>query len=483
MKPQVTLRAALNDPNLLDMAAPSWIAWRSLLLAAMGEPLLPEELEYFRKLTGRAEPPGKRVDEFWCVIGRRGGKSKAVAALCVYIAGLCEHRHLLSAGERGVVMTMAADRRQAGVILAYVVGLLERSPILKQLIVRKTSEEVELSTGITIEVRTASFRSLRGFTSIAVVADEIAIWYSDESANPDTEILAAVRPTLATTGGPLIAISSPYARKGAMWETYSKHFGPGGDPAILVAQGETLALNLERDEAGRPKLQSVVDRAFERDPADASAEYGAQFRSDLEAFVSREVLADCTDDVAERPYEAANAYVAFTDPSGGSADAFTLAIAHVEDNIVVLDLVREVSPPFMPSEVVEQFADIVKAYKVRTVQGDRYAGEWPPEQFARCGVQYETCELSKSEIYQELLPLLNSRTVALLENDRLQRQLLSLERRTSRAGRDAIDHPRGGRDDLANAVAGALVLAQKAPSVTVMKRGPIQYPPSWGQVA
>jgi hypothetical protein len=98
--------------------------------------------------------------------------------------------------------------------------------------------------------------------------------------------LAAVRPTLATTGGPLIAISSPYARKGAMWETFSRHYGPDGDPAILVAQGETLALNLERDASGRPKLQSVVDRAFERDPADASAEYGAQFRSDLEAFVS-----------------------------------------------------------------------------------------------------------------------------------------------------------------------------------------------------
>jgi hypothetical protein len=173
----------------------------------------------------------------------------------------------------------------------------------------------------------------------------------------------------------LIAISSPYARKGAMWETFSRHYGPDGDPAILVAQGETLALNLERDASGRPKLQSVVDRAYERDPADASAEYGAQFRSDLEAFVSREALADCTDDVAERPYEAANAYVAFTDPSGGSADAFTLAIAHVEDNITVLDLVREVAPPFMPSEVVEQFADILKAYKIRTVQGDRYAGE------------------------------------------------------------------------------------------------------------
>jgi hypothetical protein len=161
----------------------------------------------------------------------------------------------------------------------------------------------------------------------------------------------------------------------------------------------------------------------------------------------------------------------------------TLAIAHVEDNITVLDCVREVVPPFAPSEVCEEFADVLKTYKVRTIQGDRYAGEWPPEQFGRNGIQYDPSELTKSEIYQELLPLLNSRTVALLDNDRLQRQLLGLERRTSRAGRDQIDHARGGRDDLANAAAGAIVAAQSAPSIAVMKRGPINYPPSWSRVA
>ena len=59
MKPQTTLRAALADPNLLDLGAPSWAAWRPLLLAAMGEPLLPDELEYFTRFTSRAEaPPG-----------------------------------------------------------------------------------------------------------------------------------------------------------------------------------------------------------------------------------------------------------------------------------------------------------------------------------------------------------------------------------------------------------------------------------------
>jgi hypothetical protein len=176
--------------------------------------------------------------------------------------------------------------------------------------------------------------------------------------------------------------------------------------------------------------------------------------------------------------------VGFVDPSGGSSDSMTLTVAHIDEGgITVLDAVREAVPPFSPSEAVEEFAGVLRQYGVRSITGDRYGAEWVVEQFNRNGISYEPSELNKSEIYQELLPLLNSRTAALLTNDRLERQLLSLERRTSPAGRDQIDHPRGARDDLANAVAGALVMAQKAPSVAVVKRGPINYPPSWGAVA
>jgi hypothetical protein len=61
------------------------------------------------------------------------------------------------------------------------------------------------------------------------------------SRNPDREILAAGRPCLATTGGTLFAIGSPHARKGETWGTFRKHFGPNGNPAILVANGPDAA--------------------------------------------------------------------------------------------------------------------------------------------------------------------------------------------------------------------------------------------------
>src|SRR5580658_4818061 len=62
-------------------------------------------------------------------------------------------------------------------------------------------------------------------------------------------------------------------------------------------------------------------------------------------------------------------------------------------------------------------------------------------------------------LYNDLVPLINSRRIDLLDHAKLINQLCSLERRTARGGRDSIDHPPGSHDDLANAAGGALVLA------------------------
>ena len=122
----------------------------------------------------------------------------------------------------------------------------------------------------------------------------------------------------------------------------------------------------------------------------------------------------------------------------------------------MLDAVREVKPPFSPESVAREFASFFLSYRVSKVRGDRYAGEWPREQFRKYGVDYEPAAKPKSELYGELLPLINSRRVALLDNARLVSQLIALERRVSRGGRDSIDHPPGAHDDLANSVAGVV---------------------------
>src|SRR5829696_910074 len=371
-----------------------------------------------------------------------------MSALAAYIAGFCEHA--LAPGERGVIPILAASKQQASVAFQYIAAIFARPPF-HQLKVAETADSISLSNGVDLAVRPASFRTIRGISAVAVIADELAYWHSEDSVNPDAEILNAVRPALATTGGPLIAISSPHSRKGELWDTYRRHFGTDGDPAILVAQAASQVLN--------PCLsQKVVDRAYERDPARAAAEYGAQFRSDLETLVPSEIVDACiARGVRERPRALGTRYVAFVDPSGGSADSFTLAIAHREGEVAVLDAVRERKPPFSPEDVVKEFAVLLKSYGVTKVEGDRYAGEWPRERFGVHGISYRVNERTKSEIYRDLLPLLNSQRIDVLDVPRLEAQLCGLERRTARGGRDSIDHAPSGHDDVANAVAGSLV--------------------------
>jgi hypothetical protein len=165
---------------------------------------------------------------------------------------------------------------------------------------------------------------------------------------------------------------------------------------------------------------------------------------------------------------------AFVDPFGGSSDAMTLAIVHTEGKTQILDVIRERRPPFSPEAVVEEYASLMKQYRCSVVYGDRYGGEWLREQFQKRGVFYEPAEKPKSEIYQDLLPLINSGAVDLLDNDRLQQQFVTLERRTSRGGRDSIDHTPGAHDDVANAVAGAAVTAFKERGLADFDR-PLDY--------
>ena len=141
-----------------------------------------------------------------------------------------------------------------------------------------------------------------------------------------------------------------------------------------------------------------------------------------------------------------------------------MAIAHTETQTQILDLIRELKPKFSPEAVMEEFAKIIRSYRCTKVYGDRYGGEWPREQFRKHGVNYE-CEKSKSELYRDLLPLINSGAVDLFEHDRLVTQLTSLRAANGTRREGLIDHAPGAHDDIANAVAGALVTAYKEPGV------------------
>jgi hypothetical protein len=348
-------------------------------------------------------------------------------------------------------VVVAADRRQATVIFKYIRGMLG-IPLLADLIERETLDTIELSNQITIEIQTASYKTIRGRTVVAALADELAFWADESSANPDVEIINALKPAMATVPRAMMfKASSPYARRGVLWNDYRKHFGKD-DSSTLVWQADTRTMN--------PSVpESFVADAYADDPAAASAEYGAVFRTDVENFVSREAVEACVSlGRYELPPIDGVIYSGFFDAAGGSGtDSATLCIAHREGERTVVDGVREIRPPFSPEAIVQDFAALLKSYRIYTVTADRFAGQWVAERFRAFGIECTQSAKAKSDLYRDFLPIINSGQVELLDHARATAQICALEGRTARGGRDSIDHPPGGHDDLANVIAGAVV--------------------------
>lgn len=344
--------------------------------------MTPDQLALFKKCTGRKVPPSQQVKEAWLIVGRRGGKSRILALIAVWLATFFNYRPFLAKGQRGVVHVMAADRDQTKEIMDYVKGFIGESRMLAKLVDSSTARWVRLTNSISIEVTTASYKTSRCRTVVAVLADELAFWSSDDSSsNPDTEVIAAARPSMLTIpNSMLLCASSPHARRGALWQAYKKHYGVESE-RVLVWQADTLTTRPTAPD----NIREEIAQAYIDDPAQASANFGALFRTDIEQFLSIEALDAVTVDERERPYISTFNFSAFADPSGGGSDSFTLGIGHMERGIAILDLLREVKPPFSPEDVVASYAEIMKSYKITKVKGDRYALQWVVEAFKSRG--------------------------------------------------------------------------------------------------
>ena len=173
------------------------------------------------------------------------------------------------------------------------------------------------------------------------------------------------------------------------------------------------------------------------------------------AFDGDKVMAAIVVGRRRLPREEGCRYHAFVDMSGGSSDEAVLAIAHCDERgVVVLDLLmsQTSAPPFNPRDAVRKFAfELKEAWGLSRVTGDAYAGETFRRDFEDNGITYEVSALSKAEIYDAFEPKLNAGEVELLDDGKLQEQLLTL---VIRGGK--IDHQSGDHDDFANAAAGVV---------------------------
>lgn len=445
---------ALDTPELFGdtFQSDSWATWRAVLSAAFALPMDQEQEDTYKRLAGGRELPSERVSRLVVVAGRRSAKTHVAAAIAVYLgtvgAAVENLTGKLAPGERGVIFLCATDRSQAKVALNFITGLFDQSPVLSAMIQKRNAESLDLNNGVSIEVATASFRSIRGRAMLAFIGDEIAFFRdSATSAANDKEIIRAATPGLATTGGLLVAISSPWAQRGWLYEQYRKHYGQ--DSKTLVIKGATTEFN--------PTLPlEVIEEALLEDAESAKTEWLGEFRDSIASYVDRATVESCT---RPRPIilppEKGKQFTAFVDPAGGgsgsNADHFTLSIGYKEKEKVIVCGVW--GKRGNPAAITEEFSQILKAYGCKKAYSDKYAGQYPATEFKRHGITLKYTDKNRSQLYTELLPMLNTGQIELPADTVLINQLSALERTPGRLT-DIVNHSPGSHDDFSNAVAG-----------------------------
>jgi hypothetical protein len=394
---------------------------------------------------------------------RRTGKDSVASAVAAFAGATFDGQDRLRPGERAQIYCLACDRDQSRICLDYIRSYFQDIPALAAMVERETKYGFALNNGVDIVVATNSFRAVRGKPILLAVLDEAAFMSSDTSANPDTELYAALRPGMLTIpNSRIIIISSPYRKAGLLWDRYRKFFGRDDDNTLVI-QANVRQLN--------PTIsQAQIDAETEEDPASAVSELQGQFRDDLSALLTIELIESAVDKgVLVRAPQPNIAYHCGVDPSGGVHDSFTAAVSHADkDNNIILDGLLEIKAPFDPDVAVEQVAGLIKSYGINSCTGDKYAAQFVVSAFAKHGVVYRHSERDRSKIYQDVLACFTSGRARLLDTPkaRLVVQFAGLQRETTSMGRDKIDHAPGQKDDLCNSASLAMVLASSAPPKT-----------------
>lgn len=464
-----TITELVSDPQLLALSLSA--AQQTLLKAIYGLPLDAEELALWAQCTGRPSPPTAPFQEVTVLAGARAGKDSRVGApIAIFEAAFGGHERHLAPGERATVVLVAQDHRATKVALGYIRDGLERSPLLRAMVAEIRAQEIELATGVVVSCFPCTTSSLRGWSIPVAVLDEVGFWRLEGSSDSDVEVQASVRRGMVNFARTkLVKISTPYMKSGVLYEDFTRSFGQD-DADVLVWKASSVLMN--------PSLQAErLERERRLDPVRYAREYEAEFAEDIDCFLPGAWIDGAVvPGRRELPPREGVRYLAACDCAGGGPDSSALSLVHLEGQDARRRVVQDVMRAWGRARAVgvtvdlegcvQEMARICRNYGCQSIFGDRYAAGWVREAFRRAGLRYREPELGetyldKSLAYTEAEPLFATGQVELLDHPQLVRELKLLERRPQAGGRVRVDHPSGGHDDLANALALAVALASR----------------------
>jgi hypothetical protein len=442
----------------------SWASWLVFFKAISGKDMDEAEMALFRVCTGLDVVPNQPLKEIFLCCGRRSGKTTVCAIATIFYSIWGGWQEFLQAGEQPMVFIVSPNMQQGKIIMGYIRAILKMKNF-RHLVKRELADSIELKNGVRIEIKPASWRSTRGWSCGLLVMEELAFWrFETESANPDTEVYTALKPSTVNIKNSMIfGCSTPFTRQGLLWQRSAAWGRPG---PILFWRAPTWKMNLTLTEEGlrRDFLESLGEAEF-------NAEFGALEREDIEQYLPSALLdAAIVKGRSMVPEERGVEYVAFCDPAEGlrkGGDSMTFAIAHKTEEPIkyILDLLLEFRAPYDPKQVISQIVEAARPYHIMKIIQDRHAIGWIASDLKRFSIEVEPCEFDKSKIYEHFAVLMNKLQIELLDNERLRTQIMGLQKFLRGGGSITIDHLRGGHDDLVNAAAGACVAVSRQESV------------------
>lgn len=443
----------ITHPELLGLAVSP--AQETLLRGIYGLPLRNVEQEDLWALCtgGRPYRVGHSFAEVTVIGGARAGKDSRIAAPIVcYEAMYGGHEKHLGKGERATIPLVAQDKNATKIAYGYIRTYFTKSPLLAERVIGDPKmQELDLDNNITIQCFPCTLRATRGFSAPVGVMDELA-YYRIEAGQSDSdeEVQASMRRGMINFPNTrLVKISTPYIKGGVLYNDYKNAFGQD-NPDLLVWKASSLLMN--------PSLKAErLEREKRLDPVRYAREYEADFVDDLMTFIASTWVDDAI--VAGRhelPPRDGVAYYATVDPSGGGADHFTFAIMHKDGDQVVQAVLkgwhRTGGKALDLATAVKEISETLTIYHLREVTGDRYAGNWPRQEFQKANVHYQESKIDKSEAYLECEPVFAQGRIQLLDHPN-QREWKLLEKSNRAGGKAKVDHPRGAHDDYANVAA------------------------------
>lgn len=391
--------------------------------------------------------------------GRRGGKSTLADVIALYDCIARDHlrEHLLP-DEPRIAGIVAQNQERARRHITRCRSWIKRNPRLKKMLVKDETDELGFVNGSAIVAFPCSSRALRGDAWSCAVLDELA-FFIDATDGPASgeRIYESVMPTMAQFAGEgwLVSISTPNWQSGQFWKLCQRGESGRHDDLHYVSK-TSVEMN--------PRLsQKWLEEQQLKDPDLYRREFLAEFVAAGAFLDSVDVLACKRKGEGVLAPVQTNRYVGATDPAF-AADNFSLGIAHVEGEMVVVDAVWVWHRSGF-ERTLDELVEVAKRYRIDTLRTDQFSSQAILEGLGRRGLGCYVRpwdNANKWQAFSRLKAALATRQVELPDDDALIQELLTLEARPTRSGQTFIGASGGAKDDRATVVAALMDISAAA---------------------